>query len=152
MEAKDLMIGIFAYFNCFDGTRITVKVTGFLDNIVYGVSENGSHWCIIEKVEPIPLTPEILEKNGFEKVLDEDGTECYRYYNSAADGYIKISLYNGGDGDWSIEIVNYEKFDNNEIVYNNNFIFLKVHQLQHALKLCGIDKEIDLNNTENRVI
>lgn len=97
-----------------------------------------------KELEPIPLTTEILEKNGFEKVLDEDGTECYRYYNSAGDGYIKISLYNGGDGDWSIEIINYEKFDNNEIVYNNNFIFLKVHQLQHALKICGIDKEIEL--------
>ena len=48
----------------------------------------------------------------------------------------------GGDGDWSIEIVNYEKFDDNEIVYNNNFIFLKVHQLQQALRLCGIEKEI----------
>ena len=76
--------------------------------------------------------------------MDEDGTECYRYYNSAADGYIKISLYYGGDGDWSMEIINYEKFDNNEIVYNNNFIFLKVHQLQHALKDCGINKEIEL--------
>lgn len=95
-------------------------------------------------IEPIPLTAEILEKNGFEKALDEDGTECYRYYNRAGDGYIKISLYNGGAGDWSIEIVNYEKFDNNEIVYNNNFIFLKVHQLQHALRLCGIDKTIEL--------
>ena len=88
--------------------------------------------------------PEILEKNGFKKVLDEDATECYRYYNRAADGYIKISLYDGGDGGWSIEIVNYEKFDDNEIVYNNNFIFLKVHQLQHALRLCGIEKEIEL--------
>lgn len=97
-----------------------------------------------EILYPIPLTPEMLEKNDFEKVLDEDGTECYRYYNSAADGYIKISLYYGGDGDWSIEIVNYEKFDDNEIVYNNNFIFLKVHQLQHAFRLCGITKNIIL--------
>ena len=98
----------------------------------------------ISLFEPIPLTPEILEKNGFGKVLDEDGTECYRYYNRAADGYIKISLYNGGDGDWGIEIVNYEKFDDNEIVYNNSFIFLTVHKLQHALRLCGIEKEIVL--------
>lgn len=92
----------------------------------------------------IPLTPEILEKNGFGKGLDEDNIECYRYYSSAADGYIKITLYDGYEGDWGIEIINYEKFDGNEIVYKNNFIFLKVHQLQHALKLCGIKKEIKL--------
>ena len=144
MKAKELLNNIYVYFKCFDGSKIIVKVTGFNEGIVYGVSKQGRHWCPTRRVEPIPLTPEILEKNGFEKVLDEDGTECYRYYNSAADGYIKISLYYGGDGDWSIEIVNYEKFDNNEIVYNNNFIFLKVHQLQHALRLCKIDKEIIL--------
>lgn len=111
-----------------------------------GVTGNGSQdgLFFIEEIEPIPITPEILEKNGFEKVLDKDGTECYRYYNRAADGYIKISLYKGGDGDWSIEIINYEKFDDNEIVYNNNFIFLKVHQLQHLFRLCGINKEIEL--------
>ena len=105
------------------------------------INPNFIYW---DEIKPIPLTPEILEKNGFEKVLDKDNIECYRYYNSAADGYIEIILYNGGEGDWSIKIVNYEKFDNNEIVYNNNFIFLKVHQLQQALRLCGIKKEIKL--------
>lgn len=142
MKANELLDLIYVYFNCFDGSKIIAKVTGFNDGVVYGISDKGTHWCSIKDVEPIPLTPEILEKNGFEKVFDEDGTECYRYYNSAGDGYIKISLYDGGDGDWSIEIINYEKFDDNEIVYNNNFIFLKVHQLQHALRLCGIEKEI----------
>ena len=144
MKAKDLMIGDWVQAPC------------LIDN-----TENYNAWCQIkqlrdcdldvvgfkelsyDEIEPIPITPEILEKNGFEKVLDEDGTECHRYYNSAADGYIKISLYNGGDGDWSIEIINYEKFDDNEIVYNNNFTFLKVHQLQQAFRLCGITKEIE---------
>lgn len=144
MKANELTDGIYVYFNCFDGSRVIVKVTGFKNSVVYGVSEYGAHWCQISKIKPISITTEILKKNGFEKVLDEDGIECYHYYNSANDGYIKISLYNGGDGGWSIEIVNYEKFDDNKIVYNNNFIFLKVHQLQHALRLCGIKKEIIL--------
>ena len=137
MKASELMIGDWVL----DG-NVYAQVTSITcdGNIETTHNEHSN----IELVEPIPLTPEILEKNGFEKALDEDGAECYRYYNRAGDGYIKISLYNGGDGDWSIEIVNYEKFDNNEIVYNNNFIFLKVHQLQHALRLCGITREIIL--------
>lgn len=95
---------------------------------------------IIDLLKPIPLTKEILEKNGLEKVIDEDGIECYRYYNRAADGYVKINLYDGGDSDWSIEIINYEKFNDNEIIYSNNFIFLKVHELQHILRLCNLNE------------
>ena len=125
---------------------IGIEVVNYdkMEYVVDVLNKNGYNVQLyLNEIKPIPITPEILEKNGFEKVLDEDGTECYRYYNSAADGYIKISLYNGGDGDWSIEIINYEKFDDNEIVYNNNFTFLKVHQLQQAFRLCGIEKEIE---------
>lgn len=96
-----------------------------------------------------PVTPEILEKNGFERVLDTDDTECYRYYRSTNDGYIEIILYNGGDGDWSIKIINYEKFNDNKIVYINDFIFLQVNQLQHALRLCEIEKKIVLWHVKN---
>lgn len=147
MKANELMVGDWVL--TLDSTH-KEKVFVQVDAIEEGqhsilVTRECSNWFVdIDWIEPIPLTPEILEKNGFGKVLDEDGTECYRYYNCAGDGYIKISLYNGGDGDWGIEIVNYEKFDDNKIVYNNNFIFLKVHQLQHALRLCGIEKEIEL--------
>ena len=142
MKANKLMIGDYVF----------VKPSGMLIKIAAVHHKKVAYHTVVHKLswvregllEPIPLTTEILEKNGFEKVFDKNGTECYRYYNSAGDGYIKISLYNGGDGDWSIEIINYKKFDDNEIVYNNNFIFLKVHQLQHALRLCGIEKEIVL--------
>ena len=151
MEAKNLMVNDWVYRidfkNPVPSKIIGIEVVNYdkMEYVVDVLNKNGYNVQLyLNEIKPIPITPEILEKNGFEKVLDEDGTECYRYYNSAADGYIKISLYNGGDGDWSIEIINYEKFDDNEIVYNNNFIFLKVHQLQHALRLCGIEKEIEL--------
>lgn len=58
------MIGAFAYFNCFDGSKIVVRVTGFKDGIVYGDSKKGSHWCNIEKVEPIPPHARGSCKNG----------------------------------------------------------------------------------------
>lgn len=147
MKANELMIG--DWVECVYSTH-KKKVYAQIDAIEEGqtcilVRLDNCNWFLdISFIKPTALTTEILEKNGFEKVFDEDGTECYCCYNCAADGYIKISLYNGGDGDWRIEIVNYEKFDDNKIVYSNNFIFLKVHQLQHALKLCGIEKGIIL--------
>ena len=138
MEAKDLMQ--FDWI-CLEDDP-TPRQVDFIRS-----GEVGLYWNKIVTppyIKPISLTPEILEKNGFEKMLDEDDTKYYCYYSRANDGYIKISLYNGGDGDWNINIINYKKFDDNAIVYNNNFIFLKVHQLQHALRLCEITKEIEL--------
>ena len=74
---------------------------------------------------PIPLTPEILEKNGFEEY---DG--AYIYYTAHYDVCIewcgtilKIGCDNG-----NIELA--------DIQY--------VHELQHALKLCDVEKEIVL--------
>lgn len=148
MEAKELMIGDWVLYK---GEPHAIRQLG-----IYGTDRDGNDYpavcvgkpngigLILERneIEPIPLTQEILEKNEFEKVLDDDNTECYRYYNSAADGYVKITLWDGGDGDWSVEIINYEKFHNYEIVYKNDFLFIKVHQLQHALRLCQIEKKI----------
>lgn len=100
-------------------------------------------YAIDADIEPIPITPEILEKNGWQKIMNKD-EEYYHYYNSTGDGYVKISLWDGGCGDWGVRIKNYDKFNDNEVIYNNDFIFLKVHQLQNILTLCEINKEIKL--------
>lgn len=74
-------------------------------------------------IEPIPLTPEILEKNGFEefygwRILDIDAIEI-RWTGTI----LEIS---GELGNMELPNVQY------------------VHQLQHAFRLCGISKEIEL--------
>jgi len=82
-----------------------------------------------DEIEPIPITPEILEKNGFERfpsskiisysdcdiTLDYDGNEHVWYFSACND-----------DVDISIITISY------------------VHELQHALRLCKIDKDIKL--------
>lgn len=144
MKANELMIGDYVIRKNVPNEILIVDAIDSIRNIVYldldglGITEK------IENIEPVTPTPEFLMKNEFEKTLDEDDIECYRYYNRAADGYIKITLYDGGDGDWRLEIVNYDKFNDNEIRYKNEFSFLKVHELQHALQLCGIEKTIEL--------
>ena len=145
MKEKDLMNGIFVYFNCFDGTRITVKVTGFKDNIVYGVSENGSHWCTIEKVESIPLTPEILEKNGLKK--DAFTNLSPDYYYSDEDCSICINLNSTCDKSKSIWVGNRNSEVSVSIEESRHSLQkkpLSVHQLQYALRFCEVEKEITL--------
>ena len=82
-------------------------------------------------LSPIPLTPEILEKNGFKK--DEKLEEMY-YWN------------------WGIgnNCVSYDKETGIVRIFHvfGYLVFVLplsyVHELQHALKLCGIEKEIEL--------
>ena len=83
--------------------------------------------------DPIPLTPEILEKNGFAR--DEIAGWRFRQYEDGLGLIYEIYWNNKGD---ELEIVsnlsNIGSFDKKGIQF--------VHQLQHARRLCGIKKEI----------
>lgn len=80
---------------------------------------------IIERneIEPIPLTQKILEKNGFKKELSEDNIH-YRFI-LIYDG-VKFSLL----------------YARSVFQWLGPLDFKYVHELQHALRLCGINKEI----------
>ena len=57
-----------------------IKVTSLYDkggSNEVGWSDKESVWVNADNVEPIPLTPEILEKNGFEKALQVSDTEPF---------------------------------------------------------------------------
>jgi len=109
----------------------------------YYVWGNGyGRMCYPDRLEPIPITPEILEKNGFNKLgfegwefdsEEERIQDCPIYtilwrrdYPSPHNTSLKITSFVAGIG-------NFNRFD---IKY--------VHDLQHALRLCGIDKTIEL--------
>ena len=140
MKANELTEGIYVYFNCFDGSKIIVKVTGFKDGVVYGVSEDGAHWCQLSQIEPIPLTPEILEKNGWKDISDHTlmGSETFRlkYEQNGFDFTITLKLRD------YLKIQSYD--DRYYTLYESCCGVKFVHQLQHALRLCRIEKEIEL--------
>ena len=138
MKANKLLNDIYVYFNCFDGSKITVKVTWFKDNIVYGISEYGTHWCPISKIEPIPLTTEILEKNGFTKSTPPPGihARCYNLNNKKDRYNLTISDYNK----YKRLLLDIDSEDSECFNIKCDY----VNKLQHALRLCGIEKEIVL--------
>lgn len=145
MKANELMIGVFVYFNCFDGSKVVVRVTGFNDGIVYGDSKNGSHWCNINKVEPIPLTQEILEKNGFKK--DAFTNLSLDYYYGDDEYSICVNLNSTCDKSKSVWVEKRSSRFRVSIEESRHSLDKKplyVHELQHALRLCGIEKDIVL--------
>ena len=93
----------------------------------------------IDKVLPIPLTPEILEKNGFNEYIPENHLEtvyaCQDVSKAVADELYALWPYQ--DGSFYLLLrVNGKDMVRIDIHY--------IHQLQHALRLCGIEKEIIL--------
>lgn len=92
------------------------------------VKKDNCNWFVdIDWLEPIPLTPEILEKNGFERL----GTDYILM------GY-PFGLTNPSTPD--------DYKDNYWLRVAASSVNIKyVHELQHALRLCGIEKEITLD-------
>lgn len=92
----------------------------------------------ISEIEPIPLTPEILEKNGFTnygeswyipKTEDHVMVGFHMYETTINISKDKVSFH--------ISVpCKYRSCDSNRKVF--------VHELQHALRLCGITKEITI--------
>ena len=87
-----------------------------------------------DQPKPIPLTPEILEKNGWERDIDKE----WKYNNSHILPHycyqwekrnVKIEMYAGLEG-FTISLIIGRRF-------------YAVHELQHALRLCGLDELAD---------
>lgn len=140
MKANELMVGDWVLIN---GTPRKIQaVDGFDDEIMaddelYTLAED--RYYSEDKVEGVPLTAEILEKNGFEKgtyELPVSGKKIPKYSYAEVEGDIKevALLPLTMNFTWSFSAV-----DGTCIP-----VIQSLHQLQHALRLCGIEEEITL--------
>lgn len=142
MEANELIIGVSVYFCCFDGSNIVVRVTGFKDGIVYGDSDKGSHWCNIEKVEPIPIIPEILEKNGWVRTKYCYGRDCMEIHGAdelpeGIDNALSVARWSI-DKNYQYHFLDLYMWKGSVRQHNVHYI----HQLQNAFRIFGIEEKI----------
>lgn len=145
MEANELMIGNYLRVNhdglCIKkGTIVEVRGIDTDDKLMEKGLIGSTHcrplddnqfeggiWC--EYLDPIPLTPETLEKNGWMWV------ERHSQWELIIDTiHIGWGFYKGciSASDW----------DNEGDVEITSLRCEFVHQLQQALRLCGIKKDI----------
>lgn len=125
MNANEIMIGDWVRhrWTCCDTGREVVRdfqlaAIQKIGSYLYAWSKGGNAGNI-EDIEPIPLTPEILGENGFAEL--NPGTWWYM------DFHISLSttrVYT--------------------LICGRTIQFRFIHELQHALKLCGIEKDIVL--------
>lgn len=130
MKAKELMIGDWLFyvsqFNafCFRVEQITRKKVGYHAE----PNECRMHYLRLSECEPVPLTVKRLELIGFEKVQNL---------------YVLIVENKVFPGKIFIEYV----LSNDSLYVNDGLIprpIRYVHQLQQAMRLCGIEKDITI--------
>lgn len=130
MKASELMVGDLVLH---DGKVIRVDSV-HKRKIGYHKTKDKLTWLFSGQFEPIFLTPSILEKNGFE----DQGFRHHDEYNGIDD---RVVLSNERErmnsvNEWYVHIdsIYYCTIASCELTY--------LHELQHLLKLCNIDKEI----------
>ena len=149
MESKELMIGDWVYSSFADVPCKVISIDTIINGFTSVQVSNVAWKKDIVSLSPIPLTPEILEKNGFEINRGFASSERHLRYS--------WEYYNRKEGDYGfIDVIFYEKpFKIRRVVkienksskglgFNSvqNCDIDYVHQLQHAIRLCGIKKEI----------
>lgn len=134
MKIAELSIGDWVR----DSNGIIAKVRGIEnwdDGYILNVQTVSGSICALSATGalPIPLTPEILEKNGF---VRKDG---YRFVN--IDMLSTVEKYGNKYYDYH-NIYKKGKTYRPIRVEADNIRY--VHQLQHAMRLAGIEKEIEV--------
>ena len=139
MKATELMIGDWVYDSYHK------------KNIKWDYSEmfcsNGIP-VIGRDLEPIPITPEILEKNDWYWGLTSDEED---FEHCVMGTYEPHWVYDEGAGEISLIFPDYTnggllKIDDQRFNRHLEFIWndaLYVHELQRALHLCGLDELAD---------
>lgn len=97
------------------------------DNHIGAGGVGASAWSDVSKFEPIPLTPDVLEKNGWKEIVRNIK------YQTWAQGDTYILKYSAEER-YCLFMRSYEM----------KFSLYHTHQLQHALRLAGVEKEIEV--------
>lgn len=132
-----LMVGDWVYSPWSEGHGIPVRVDSLLGSgaTAWRVGEESG---LASKVYPVPLTPEIFEKNGF---VDEstDTIGVWSLFHIDEEEPLKR---------WSVTVSFYTRWIiivHNEME-NRHYTGAAgaVHELQQAMRICGIPKDIVL--------
>ena len=127
MKISDLSIGDWVMVDGEDWkvSAINEDSVGLRVDSDYAVAE-------IRECDGILLTPEILEKNGFEK------RDTYIWINPK----MRCTAYRFGFKYWDIRVTYRARGYRPTRINIENIVY--VHELQHALRLAGVEKEIEL--------
>lgn len=127
MKTKDLMVGDWVMHG--KKKRKCYNICGHTNDVML---DNGVFTNVMN-INPMPLTLEILEKNGFRVVFEGELHVCY--FQDIGRFHVEIKVDKVGIFQ---KLSMCDGFGNKVTIIECRF----VHQLQHAMRICGIEKEI----------
>jgi hypothetical protein len=144
MKANEFMIGDWVHCLLHDVDTTITDTEGPSD----GVGDHRSYWLadmecferhFPHEIDPIPINHGILEANGFEERHDYFPDVYFLLKESCDSDYYSVYLVKEYDTErreeyWNCIVGKYNADVTIAIHY--------VHELQHILRLCGINKEI----------
>ena len=133
MKANELMVGDWVRPTRLNKPARIEEVSRLLNRVIV-ITADGYESAHILECNPIPLTPEILEKNGFMPL--EGGEKEDSVFYALSDMFAKVR--------WNGEKLTDAVFGENILYFPAKRGLRYVHELQHALRLCQIDKTIEL--------
>ena len=148
LKISDLSVGDWVMNHRGYPTKVQVITSD--GNLLCGELDAKSEHCThlwVQDIEPIPITAEILEKNGFTRASSEFPIYEYTTLLGKMLRKIMVSLNHPYSyivcriEDTSKELHEFDRIPVNTSVERN---LIHIHDLQHALRLAGVDKEIYL--------
>jgi hypothetical protein len=139
VKSKEIMLGNWFFVGSGTDWKERLQVDEVFEN---SVSFKGREFMTyITSIEPIPITRQLLERNGFfEYTIPKDVKNdciCYNVFYILTNEYkLEITHWDEEDEDWDIQIYNSKQ------MYLGGCIIKHIHQLQNFLNLCGLDLEI----------
>lgn len=132
MKASELMIGDWVVYQGDTEYANPIRIEG-MDIHTRALITEDREDVGFDGIDPIPLTAEILRKNGFE-------TECAKDSGFLlCDDFYDIFIYEWSDSIW---VARYESTEMNIPFEQATMSY--VHELQHFLRASGFEKEIEL--------
>lgn len=139
MEAKDLMIGDWVHINVL-GKGINRKVDSIYteQDKTYITAQNScGYFFFDENISPIPITGEILEKNGFKKTYESESVSTYNFEEDVV--YASVSLNRSND--YVTVSINTSNSMRRISIKKR---YMCVHDLQHVIRMFNVEMEIEL--------
>ena len=138
MKAIELMIGDWVCLKDDTKCEFPLKIDGVLTDDI-SLEGEGFLGGVDGLIRPIPITPEILEKNEFHLELSSDKENVYSHFDEG--DCTPIIFLSVGQEKWTLHVKNYIlKKCLDFIIFHDT---LYVHELQHILQLCGLDEFAD---------
>ena len=135
MKTSEFQFNDWVKYGCGDPQFCAHQIKGLKENIIYFDDYTATSWFSAENAYPIPITKELLEKNGFKE--NKGGYYVYR----TDDEKDSVSYYFSCEPNSSIYVTK-DEYSEQEATFDVPRPYF-IHELQHILRMFGLNELAD---------